>query len=47
MQIKVTLEEKLKLHKYYTIMNDDSLSLSQRRVARLMFDELYYELLKR
>jgi hypothetical protein len=42
--IKVTSEERRKLEHYFQLMFDESLPLSQRRVAQILFDELYYSL---
>jgi hypothetical protein len=42
--IKVTSEERRKLEHYFQIIMNDSLPLSQRRVAQILFDELYYSL---
>jgi ABC-type uncharacterized transport system substrate-binding protein len=42
--IKVTSEEKRKLEYYFQIIMNKSLTLSQRRLAQKLFDELYYSL---
>ncbi|MGY3718040.1 hypothetical protein ACWE42_21225 [Sutcliffiella cohnii] len=43
MKILVTAKEKRLLDHYYKLMNDTSLPLSQRRVAKIRFDNLYNE----
>ena len=47
MKVRVTSSEKRKLDNFYRMMNDDSLSLSQRRVAKMQFDEIYNEASRR
>jgi hypothetical protein len=42
--IKVTSEERRKLEHYFQIIINESLTLSQRRLAQILFDELYYSL---
>jgi hypothetical protein len=43
MKVMVTSSEKRKLDHFYRMMNDESLSLSQRRVAKMRFDAIYNE----
>jgi hypothetical protein len=47
MKVKVSKEEKRKLDYYYSIMCDSSLSIHQRRWAKMMFDLIYEKALRR
>ncbi|PEQ59631.1 hypothetical protein CN470_21455 [Bacillus cereus] len=46
-KVRVTLEEKNQLEYYLTIMNNQNLPIGQRRIAKMKFDMIYNEALKR
>ncbi|PGX09281.1 hypothetical protein [Bacillus sp. AFS033286] len=46
-KVRVTLEEKRQLEYYLGVMNSQTLPIGQRRIAKMKFDMIYNEALKR
>lgn len=46
-KVRVTVQERKQLEYYLSVMNNQTLPIGQRRIAKMKFDILYDEALKR